>query len=133
MKKMTNEEGQGCVIFYTLLERSYRACLWKSLKICIMLPRKHNVIYISHGKERQGCESVLSLGRMAVRSLPLESLCPFHGPRKTMNLLFIISFLHSTENAIIDSFLAKKRLIKSLLKALISHNNHEQLVSITVN
>ncbi len=64
-------------------------------------------------EEPQGCVIVLPLVRKAVQSLPLETLCPFNGPRQTLYWLFIISFLHSADNAKIDSFHARMRLIKS--------------------
>ncbi len=37
----------------------------------------------------------------------------FNCPRQTLYKLFIKSFLHSAENAIIDSFQARRRLIES--------------------
>ncbi len=81
----------------------------------------------------QGCVIVLPLARKAVQSLPLETLCPFNCPRQTLYQLFIISFLHSAENAIIDSFHARRRPIESLFDARISHNKHEKLFDIAAN
>ncbi len=81
----------------------------------------------------QGCVIVFPLVRKAVQSLPLETLCPFNGSRQTLYWHFIISFLYSTDNAIIDSFHARRRLIESLFDALISHNKLEKLFDITAN
>ncbi len=61
----------------------------------------------------QGCVIVLPLVRMAVQSMHLETLRSFNWPRQTLYKLFIISFLHLAENAIIDSFHARRRLIES--------------------
>ncbi len=61
----------------------------------------------------QACVIVLPLVRKAVQSLPLETICPFNGPRQTLYWLFIISFLHSADNTKIDSFHAGRRLIES--------------------
>ncbi len=57
----------------------------------------------------QGYVIVLPLVRKAVKSLPLETLCPFNCPRQTLYQLFV-----SAESAIIDSFHARRRLIESL-------------------
>ncbi len=80
----------------------------------------------------QGCVIVLPLVRKAVQSLPLGALCSFNCPRQTLYLLFIISFLHSAENAIIHSFRARMRRIENLFDARIS-DKHEKLFDITAN
>ncbi len=85
----------------------------------------------------QACVIVLPLAGKAVHSLPLETLCPFNCPHKTLlavnYIIFIHSSIHSAENARIDSFHARRRLIESSFDARISHNKHDKLFDITAN
>ncbi len=56
----------------------------------MILHRIHYSIYIVHEKmtnefeDVQGCVVVLSLIIKTVQSLPLETWCPFYGPRQTL-------------------------------------------------
>ncbi len=50
---------------------------------------------LSNFEEVQGRVIILSLIQKVLQSLPLETLCPFNGPRQTLHQLFIISCLHS--------------------------------------
>ncbi len=51
----------------------------------------------------------------------------------TPNSVLAVYYINSAENAIIDSFHARRRLIERLFDAGILHNKHEKLFDITAN